>query len=95
MKGRGRDAGTIQQQPGAGGRRTAACGVAASRPDGRRWLGREVEDGPVMVQTGRSGPRWPGCGWAGVGISKENRDGLPWPLGRIDGLNRRAYRKCF
>jgi hypothetical protein len=28
--------------------------------------------------------------WAGVGISKENRDGLPWPLGRIDGLNRRA-----
>jgi hypothetical protein len=33
--------------------------------------------------------------WAGVGISKENWDGLTWPLGRIDGLNRRAYRNCF
>jgi hypothetical protein len=33
--------------------------------------------------------------WAGVGISKENRDGLPWPLGRIDGLNRRACKNCF
>jgi hypothetical protein len=30
-----------------------------------------------------------------VGISKENRDGLPWPLGRIDGLNKRACRNCF
>jgi hypothetical protein len=33
--------------------------------------------------------------WAGVGISKENQDGLPWPLGRIDGLDRRACRNCF
>jgi hypothetical protein len=33
--------------------------------------------------------------WAGIGISKENWDGLPWPLGRIDGLNRRACRNCF
>jgi hypothetical protein len=61
----------------------------------RRQLGREVEDDPVMGQTGQSGSRWLGCGWAGIGISKENWDGLPWPLGRIDGLNRRAYRKCF
>jgi hypothetical protein len=33
--------------------------------------------------------------WADVEISKENWDGLPWPLGRIDGLNKRACRKCF
>jgi hypothetical protein len=33
--------------------------------------------------------------WAGVGIFKENWDGLPWPLGRIDGLNRRPCRNCF
>jgi hypothetical protein len=33
--------------------------------------------------------------WASVGISKENRDGLPWSLGRIDELNRRACRNCF
>jgi hypothetical protein len=67
-------------------------------PGWREWvegLGQEVEDDPVMGQTGQSGPRWPGCGWAGVGISKGNRDGLPWPLGQIDGLNRRAYRRCF
>jgi hypothetical protein len=33
--------------------------------------------------------------WAGIGISKENRDGLPWPLGRIDGQNRRVCGNCF
>jgi hypothetical protein len=33
--------------------------------------------------------------WAGVGISKENWDGLPWPLGQIDVLNRRACKNCF
>jgi hypothetical protein len=33
--------------------------------------------------------------WASIGISKENRDGLSWPLGRIYGLNRRACRNCF
>jgi hypothetical protein len=33
--------------------------------------------------------------WAGVAISKANRDGLPWPLGRIDGLNRRVCRNYF
>jgi hypothetical protein len=39
MRGGG-DAGSIQLQPGAGGQRMAACGAAASRPDGRLWLGR-------------------------------------------------------
>jgi hypothetical protein len=24
-----------------------------------------------------------------------NLDALPWPLGRIDGMNRRACRNCF
>jgi hypothetical protein len=93
MKGRGRRFDSTPTECGwvtDGGVRTGG------KPTGRwRRLRREVEDDPVMGQMGRSGPRWPGCGWAGVGISKENRDGLPWPLGRTDGLNRRAYRKCF
>jgi hypothetical protein len=69
---------------------------SSGKPAGRMAVaqaggGRRPRDGP-------NGPEWAtlaGLRWAGVGISKENRDGLPWPLGRIDGLNRRAYRKCF
>jgi hypothetical protein len=50
------------------------------------WLGRKEE----VAQERR------GRGSRPVAkISKENRDGLPWPLGRIDGLNRRACRNCF
>jgi hypothetical protein len=33
--------------------------------------------------------------WASVGISKENRDGLPWPSGQIDGQNRRVRINYF
>jgi hypothetical protein len=54
--------------------------VRRIRDDGAEW----AELGRKAVVT-----------WAGVEISKENRDGLPWPLGRIDGLNRRAYRTFF
>jgi hypothetical protein len=75
-------------------RRIAADGNArrggADRGDGGSGETEEEESpgGPVL---GRKAM----VTLAGVGISKENQDRLPWPLGQIDGLNRRAYRNCF
>jgi hypothetical protein len=74
-----------------GGEQTAAHGAAApTEGDGGSGETEEEESlgGPVM---GRKAV----VTWAGVGISKENWDALPWPLGRIDGLNRRACRNYF
>jgi hypothetical protein len=93
MKGRGRRFNSTPTRCGwatDGGVRSGgkpARRAAAARAGG----GRRHRDGP-------NGLEWAtlaGLRWAGVGISNENWDGLPWPLGRIDGLNRRAYRKCF
>jgi hypothetical protein len=65
---------------------------AAALTGGNGGLGDTEEEenpcGPVLGQKAV-------VTWASVGISKENRDGVPWPLGRIDGLNRRACRNCF
>jgi hypothetical protein len=68
-----------------------ACGAATpTGGDGGSGETEEEENpgGPVL---GRKAV----VTWVGVGISKENQDGLPWPLGRIDELNMRACRNCF
>jgi hypothetical protein len=64
--------------------------VAPTGGDGRSGETEEEEipGGPVL---GRNAV----VTWASVGISRENRDGLPWPSGRIDGLNRRSCRNSF
>jgi hypothetical protein len=73
----------VQLPPSEGGRPVMTHGARA--PTGGDGGSGDTEEeeipgGPVL---GRKAV----VTWAGVGISKENWDGLPWPLGRIDGLN--------
>jgi hypothetical protein len=73
--------------------RAADDGARRSGADwGRRRLGRD---------RGRKEPGWAGAGPKGCGDLgqrwnfQRKSGGLPWPLGRIDRLNRRACRNCF
>jgi hypothetical protein len=68
-----------------GGCPTTARGAMAARARPRKVT---TPGGPVWAKSvERSRPV--------AKIAKVNRDGLPWPLGRIGELNKRAYRNCF